>query len=92
MADFGIKHIQIKLDAGEYDLLKDKARGERMNITPYARQLLLAALNGDKEEISISSREWCKMLENILTKGSKDECEWITGTLKTFTKVIEARG
>ena len=92
MADpFGIKHIQIKLDPSEYGLLEGQAQKARMNITSYARALFLSALDGNKEGISIASREWCKVLDDILTKGSKDEREWITGTLKTFAAVIDAR-
>ena len=41
---FETKHIQIKLDENEYESLDDKARSARMKITPFARELFIAAL------------------------------------------------
>ena len=85
------KNIQIKLNREQYNRLYDKTAADRMKITPFARALFLGALDESKEEVPIVSRRWFKLLDFILKHGTKDQREWITGTLRTFEDAIQSR-
>ena len=85
------KHIQIKLEPDEYRVLEDKARVERMKITPYAKNLFLSALHGKEDGISVLSRGPCKTLDSILRQGSEDQRECIIRVLETFDAVINPK-
>ena len=43
-----IKHVQVKLSQGEYELLEQLAEQHQTKVTPYARALFLEALRRER--------------------------------------------